>query len=102
MTKSELISEIAAANPHLQAADVDRIVSTIFGEISAALARGQRVELRGFGAFTVKHRDARTGRNPRTGEAVPVVEKAVPFFKAGKELRERVNFRASAASTKTA
>ena len=67
------------------------IVGTVFDEISAALSRGERVELRGFGAFTVKKRDARTGRNPRTGEAVPVDEKAVPFYKAGKELRERVN-----------
>ncbi|HUN41967.1 MAG TPA: integration host factor subunit beta [Acetobacteraceae bacterium] len=91
MTRSELIAELASANPHLRAADVETIVATIFEEISAALARGERVELRGFGAFTVKRRDARTGRNPRTGEAVPVDEKAVPFFKAGKELRERVN-----------
>lgn len=91
MTKSELIGELAEANPHLRAADVEVIVATIFDEISRALARGERVELRGFGAFTVKRRNARTGRNPRTGEAVPVDEKAVPFFKAGKELRERVN-----------
>ncbi|MBV9734946.1 MAG: integration host factor subunit beta [Acidisphaera sp.] len=91
MTKSELIAELAAANPHLLARDVEVIVGTIFDEITTALAHGARVELRGFGAFTVKRRDARTGRNPRTGEAVPVGEKAVPFFKAGKELRERVN-----------
>jgi integration host factor subunit beta len=91
MTKSELIAELATANPHLLARDVEVIVGTIFDEISAALARGERVELRGFGAFTVKRRDARTGRNPRTGESVPVDEKAVPFFKAGKELRVRVN-----------
>ena len=91
MTKSELIAELAAANPHLLSRDVELIVATIFDEITSALARGERVELRGFGAFTVKKRDARTGRNPRTGEAVPVDEKAVPFFKAGKELRERVN-----------
>ena len=91
MTKSELIAELAGANPHLLSRDVELIVATIFDEITAALARGERVELRGFGAFTVKRRDARTGRNPRTGEAVPVDEKAVPFFKAGKELRERVN-----------
>ena len=91
MTKSELIAELAADNPHLMGRDVELIVATIFDEITAALARGTRVELRGFGAFTVKHRDARTGRNPRTGAAVPVNEKAVPFFKAGKELRERVN-----------
>ena len=85
MTKSELIADLAAANPHLNTRDVELIVSTIFDEITAALARGSRVELRGFGAFTVKRRDA------RTGEAVPVDEKAVPFFKAGKDLRERVN-----------
>ena len=91
MTKSELIAELAAANPHLTARDVELIVSTVFDEITAALSRGDRVELRGFGAFTVKHRDARTGRNPRTGTAVSVQEKSVPFFKAGKELRERVN-----------
>lgn len=91
MTKSELIAELSAANPHLLSRDVETIVATVFNEITAALARGERVELRGFGAFTVKHRDARTGRNPRTGATVPVDEKAVPFFKAGKELRERVN-----------
>ena len=79
------------ANPHLRGQDVETIVATIFEEITYALARGERVELRGFGAFTVKHRGARTGRNPRTGAAVPVEEKAVPFFKAGKELRERIN-----------
>ncbi len=91
MTRSELIAELAAANPHLRGADVETIVATVFSEIGAALSRGDRVELRGFGAFTVKRRGARTGRNPRTGEAVPVDEKVVPFFKAGKELRERVN-----------
>ena len=91
MTKSELIAELSAANPHLLSRDVELIVATIFNEITDALARGERVELRGFGAFTVKRRDARTGRNPRTGATVPVDEKAVPFFKAGKELRERVN-----------
>ncbi|MDR3524691.1 MAG: integration host factor subunit beta [Acetobacteraceae bacterium] len=91
MTKSELIAELSAANPHLLARDVETIVATIFDEISAALTRGERVELRGFGAFTIKKRDARTGRNPRTGAQVDVDEKVVPFFKAGKELRERVN-----------
>lgn len=96
VTKSELIAELASANPHLRAADVEVIVGTVFDEITAALARGDRVELRGFGAFTVKRRDARTGRNPRTGAAVAVEEKAVPFFKAGKELRERVNHGAPA------
>jgi integration host factor subunit beta len=91
MTRSELIADLAASNPHLLGRDIELIVATVFDEISAALTRGERVELRGFGAFTVKRRDARTGRNPRTGEAVPVDEKAVPFFKAGKELRARVN-----------
>ena len=98
MTKSELIAELAAANPHLPARDIEQSVQTIFHEISAALARGDRVELRGFGAFTVKKRDSRTGRNPRTGEIVAVEEKVVPFFKAGKELRERVNHQDGAES----
>jgi integration host factor subunit beta len=91
MIKSELIQQIAEDNPHLYQRDVERIVSTLFEEITAALARGDRVELRGFGAFSVKQRDPRLGRNPRTGEAVPVPQKSVPFFKAGKELRERMN-----------
>ncbi|MEL6768712.1 MAG: integration host factor subunit beta [Pseudomonadota bacterium] len=91
MIKSELIQKIAEENPHLYQRDVEKIVSTVFEEITSALARGDRVELRGFGAFSVKVRDARTGRNPRTGEAVPVPEKKVPFFKAGKDMRERMN-----------
>ncbi|WP_421707451.1 integration host factor subunit beta [Algihabitans sp.] len=91
MTKSELIQRLAEVNPHLTHRDVERIVSTVFDEITAALARGDRVELRGFGAFSVKHRDARTGRNPRTGEQVEVEEKSVPFFKTGKQLRDRLN-----------
>lgn len=91
MTKSELIARIAERNPHLFQRDVERIVSTIFDEISVALARGDRVELRGFGAFSVKHRDSRVGRNPRTGEAVKVAEKTVPYFKTGKQLRDLLN-----------
>jgi integration host factor subunit beta len=91
MTRSELIAELARRNPHLMQRDVEAIIATVFDEIVAALAAGNRVELRGFGAFSVKKRDARTGRNPRTGEAVAVSEKVVPFFKAGKELRERLN-----------
>lgn len=91
MTKSELILHVAERNPHLYHRDVERIVTTIFEEITGALARGDRVELRGFGAFSVKGREARVGRNPRTGEAVEVAEKYVPFFKAGKELRDRLN-----------
>jgi integration host factor subunit beta len=91
MTKSELIQRIAELNPHLYHRDVERIVTTIFEEISNALSRGDRVELRGFGAFSVKRRDARVGRNPRTGDAVNVAEKHIPFFKTGKLLRERLN-----------
>ena len=91
MTKSELIVRLAAANPHLYQNDVERIVSTIFDEITIALARGDRVELRGFGAFSVKKRGARTGRNPRTGTSVEVSSKYVPYFKTGKKLREKIN-----------
>ncbi len=91
MTKSELIARLAELNPHLYQRDVERIVTTIFDEITAALTRGDRVELRGFGAFSVKKRDARVGRNPRTGESVSVDQKVVPFFKTGKQLRERLN-----------
>ena len=91
MIKSELVQIVAAKNPHLYHRDVERIVNVIFDEIVDALARGDRVELRGFGAFTVKHRPAREGRNPRTGEPVPVEEKFVPFFKTGKDLRDRLN-----------
>jgi len=91
MTKSELILRLAERNPHLYQRDVERIVATVFDEISAALARGQRVELRGFGAFSVKRRDARQGRNPRTGETVAVTSKRIPFFKTGKQLRDRLN-----------
>jgi integration host factor, beta subunit len=91
MTKSELIARLAERNPHLYQRDVERIVTTIFDEIAAALAQGDRVELRGFGAFSVKKRDARQGRNPRTGEQVAVQGKVIPFFKTGKQLRERLN-----------
>ena len=91
MISSELVEKIAEANPHLYQRDVERIVSTVFNEIIEALAGGDRVELRGFGAFSVKKRDARVGRNPRTGEAVQVEEKHVPFFKTGKLLRDRLN-----------
>jgi integration host factor subunit beta len=91
LIKSELIKRIAERNPHLYQRDVENIVKAILDEITAALARGDRVELRGFGAFSVKRRDARLGRNPRTGEHVPVDQKHVPFFKTGKEMRERLN-----------
>ncbi len=91
MIRSELIQTIADQNPHLFQRDVERIVNTIFEEITDAMARGERVELRGFGAFSVKKRDARVGRNPRTGEAVDEDAKSVPFFKTGKLLRDRLN-----------
>jgi integration host factor subunit beta len=91
MTKSELIQRLAEANPHLYQRDVERIVTIIFEEITTALARGDRVELRGFGAFSVKERAARVGRNPRTGAPVQVAAKYVPYFKTGKQLREKLN-----------
>lgn len=91
MTKSELVQRLAERNPHLYMRDVEKIVETIFDEITDALAAGDRVELRGFGAFSVKERDARMGRNPRTGESVFVESKRLPFFKTGKALREALN-----------
>ena len=91
MIKSELISKIAQQNPHLYQRDVEMIVNAILDEIADALSRGDRVELRGFGAFSVRQRRARQGRNPRTGDKVAVDEKVVPFFKSGKEMRERLN-----------
>ncbi|MEO9518027.1 MAG: integration host factor subunit beta [Paracoccaceae bacterium] len=94
MIRSELTQKIADENPHLYQRDVERIVNTIFEEVTNAMSRGDRVELRGFGAFSVKERDARTGRNPRTGETVEVDQKHVPFFKTGKLLRDRLNGKA--------
>ena len=91
MTKSELIAKLANENTHLFQRDIENIVSTVFDEISNALAHGDRVELRGFGAFSIKGRGARVGRNPRTGESVEVGEKYIPYFKTGKQLRERLN-----------
>ncbi len=91
MIKSELVQLIAERNPHLYQRDVEHVVNAILEEIVGALAQGDRVELRGFGAFSVKSRPARMGRNPRTGETVMVDEKHVPFFKTGKEMREKLN-----------
>ena len=93
MIRSELIQKLADENTHLFQRDVERIVNTIFDEITETMARGDRVELRGFGAFSVKKRDSRVGRNPRTGASVAVAEKHVPFFKTGKLLRDRLNGR---------
>jgi integration host factor subunit beta len=91
MIKSELVQKLAVANPHLLYKDIERLVGTVFDTITNALADGQRVELRGFGAFSARSRRARTGRNPRTGEPVDVDPKRVPYFKCGKELHERMN-----------
>ncbi len=91
MIKSELVQKIADQHPHLYHRDVERIVNRILDEMVLALREGDRVELRGFGAFSVKERNARMGRNPRTGDSVDVTPKRVPFFKTGKELRARLN-----------
>ena len=91
MLRSELIDRLHEDHPHLSHQDLERVVGVILEEITNALEKGERVELRGFGAFSVRRRDARKGRNPRTGESVSVPSKSVPFFKAGKELRARVN-----------
>ncbi|MBV9994895.1 MAG: integration host factor subunit beta [Caulobacteraceae bacterium] len=91
MIKSELIAALAGENPHLTQKDIERVVGVILERIIGSLEDGGRVELRGFGAFSVRSRPARAGRNPRTGEAVDVQAKNVPFFKSGKELRARLN-----------
>ena len=91
MTKSELIARLAELNPSLYHRDLEQLVNTVFETISEALERGDRVELRGFGAFSLRKRKARIGRNPRTGESVNVAAKTIPFFKMGKGMRERLN-----------
>lgn len=91
MIKSELVQRLADRHPNLFHRDIEKIVSVVFDGIGDALVRGDRVELRGFGAFSVKHRPARVGRNPRSGEPVEIAEKRAPFFKAGKDLRDRLN-----------
>jgi len=91
MIKSELVARIAAQNPHLYNRDVQKVVGAILNQIVSAMTQGNRVELRGFGAFSVRNRRARTGRNPRTGSVVQVAEKAVPYFKPGKEMVRRLN-----------
>lgn len=91
MTRLELVKRIADQNPDLPEGDAERVVETVFNEISAAMAQGRRVEIRGFGAFSVRARDARLGRNPRNGEPVEVAAKLAPFFKTGKTLHQRLN-----------
>ena len=91
MIKSELVRRISAQNQHLYDRDIEKVVNTIFDQIVEALRRGDRVELRGFGVFSAKLREARQGRNPRTGVAVAVGRKAVPLFKTGKDMRARLN-----------
>ena len=91
MIRSELIARMAEENPHLTQRDVERVVAVVLDSICEAMAEGGRVELRGFGAFSVRARPARAGRNPRTGASVEVKAKAAPFFKSGKELRQRLN-----------
>ena len=91
MTKSELIARLAAQNPTLYHRDIERLVGAVFDTITNALENGDRVELRGFGGFSGRHREARMGRNPRTGETVHVEAKSVPFFKMGKGMKERLN-----------
>ena len=91
MIKSGLIQLITEQNPHLYQRDVERVVNTVFGEIIHTLSLGDRVELRGFGAFSVREREAKIGRNPRSGEPVSVDAKRVPYFKTGKNLRDKLN-----------
>ena len=91
MLRSELIEKVAKLHPHLRQSDIERVVETIFGEIGNALARGARTEIRGFGSFAIKHREARTGRNPKTGATVDVSRKVIPFFRIGKHLHARLN-----------
>ena len=91
MIRSELVQHLAKDFPDLSLTDIERLVATFYDEIAAQLARDGRVELRGFGAFSTRDRNARTGRNPRTGESVAVDAKRVPYFKPGKEMRARLN-----------
>lgn len=91
MIRSELLQELHKDNPELRAKEIEQVADIFFDEIARRLAEGGRVELRGFGAFSTREREARSGRNPRTGETVDVAAKRVPYFKAGKEIRERLN-----------
>lgn len=94
MTKSDLIQQLARKYPHLYQRDIEKLVNTVFGEVASAMSNGRRIELRGFGAFSVRERKARTARNPRTGDKVEVGLRFAPYFRMGKELRERLNKKA--------
>jgi len=91
MTKRELIEAVIDARTHIPRREVEALVNSVFASLAEALARGERIEIRGFGSFIVKRRNAREGLNPKTGEVVSVMAKRVPFFKAGKELKQRVD-----------
>jgi integration host factor subunit beta len=91
MTKSKLVRRMAELHPHLQRSDVERVVETIFTSIGEALARGGRIEIRGFGSFTIRHREGRLGKNPRTGTTVEVSPKVIPYFRIGKRLHASLN-----------
>ena len=91
MTKAELVDKIAEKKPGLTRKDVEAVVNTVLDSIKDALSNEDKVEIRGFGSFRIRHRRAKTGRNPKTGETVSVPLKKVPFFKAGKEMREMVD-----------
>jgi integration host factor subunit beta len=91
MTKSELVEKVAAKATNFSRRDVEVIVDTLFESMAESLSRGNKVEIRGFGSFKIKERDGRQGRNPKSGENIFIESKRVPFFKAGKEIRERIN-----------
>ena len=91
MTKSDLVDRLASKSSNFSRKDIEVIVDTVFGSMADSLAKGEKVEIRGFGSFKVKQREGRNGRNPKSGESIFIEPKKVPFFKAGKELKERVD-----------
>ena len=91
MTKSELIEAVASRVDNFSRKDVEVIIDTLFGSMSESLSKGEKVEIRGFGSFKIKQREGRQGRNPKSGENIYIEPKKVPFFKAGKEIKERIN-----------
>ncbi len=98
MTKRDLIERVAERTSHISKRDTEIVVNTIFNSMAEALKRGERIEIRGFGSFRVKIREAREGRNPKTGEAVHIPARRTPFFKVGSELKDRVGLKPSAPS----